>query len=187
MAPTDFFARWHCRDLGVGDMSEINELKQISRRDYSIRRILRKILLSISRYSLAPSKIRIFLLYAAGIKFSLPQTVFVGGDVFFDDTHPEKISIGRFVRITAGAKIITHFIDTSFEGSESEPFLFYDGNVEIGDFVFIGMNCVIANSVTIGPWAIIGANTVVTKDIPSGAIFAGNPGRIIGYRVGFER
>jgi acetyltransferase-like isoleucine patch superfamily enzyme len=48
--------------------------------------------------------------------------------------------------------------------------------------VSIGANSVILPGVTIGEEALIGAGTVVTKDVPGGAIVAGNPGRIIGYR-----
>ena len=51
--------------------------------------------------------------------------------------------------------------------------------INIGDNVWIGMNCVIMKGVTIGNGAIIGANSIVTKDIPAGVIAAGNPCRII--------
>ena len=48
--------------------------------------------------------------------------------------------------------------------------------------VSIGANSVILPGVTIGEDALIGAGTVVTKNVPRGAIVAGNPARIIGYR-----
>ena len=35
-------------------------------------------------------------------------------------------------------------------------------------------------NVKIGPNAIVAANSVVTKDVPEGAVVAGNPARIIG-------
>jgi UDP-2-acetamido-3-amino-2,3-dideoxy-glucuronate N-acetyltransferase len=46
----------------------------------------------------------------------------------------------------------------------------------------IGANSVILPSVTVGEDALVGAGSVVTKDVPRGAIVAGNPARIIGYR-----
>lgn len=50
----------------------------------------------------------------------------------------------------------------------------------------IGANTVIVPGVTIGEEAMVGAGSVVTKDVPSRAVVAGNPSRIIG-RIGIER
>ncbi|MBC6611657.1 serine acetyltransferase [Hymenobacter sp. BT507] len=50
----------------------------------------------------------------------------------------------------------------------------------IGDNVDIGANSIIIGPVVIGDNVIIGAGSVVVKDIPSHAIVAGNPARIIG-------
>ena len=46
----------------------------------------------------------------------------------------------------------------------------------------IGANSVVLPGVTIGEDALVGAGSVVTKDVPSRAIVAGNPARIVGYR-----
>jgi acetyltransferase-like isoleucine patch superfamily enzyme len=46
----------------------------------------------------------------------------------------------------------------------------------------IGANSVILPGVTIGEEALVGAGSVVTEDVPSRAIVAGNPARIVGYR-----
>lgn len=43
----------------------------------------------------------------------------------------------------------------------------------------IGSNATILGGVTVGANAIIGAGSVVTKDIPEGAIVAGNPARVL--------
>ena len=51
----------------------------------------------------------------------------------------------------------------------------------------IGANSIILPGVTIGEDALVGAGSVVTKDVPSMAIVAGNPARIMGYRDKNER
>jgi acetyltransferase-like isoleucine patch superfamily enzyme len=43
----------------------------------------------------------------------------------------------------------------------------------------IGSNAVILCGVTIGPGTIIGAGSVVTRDVPGGEIWAGNPARFL--------
>ena len=52
----------------------------------------------------------------------------------------------------------------------------------IGNDVFIGANVTILDGVTIGDGAVIGAGAVVSKDIPSYAIAAGCPIKVIRYR-----
>lgn len=54
--------------------------------------------------------------------------------------------------------------------------------VIIEDDVWIGYGSIIMSGVTIGAGAIVAAGAVVTKDVPSCAIVAGNPARIIKYR-----
>lgn len=49
----------------------------------------------------------------------------------------------------------------------------------IGDGVDIGANAVIIGPVKVGDRAVIGAGSVVVKDVPAGAVVAGNPARVI--------
>lgn len=51
------------------------------------------------------------------------------------------------------------------------------GSATIGDRVFIGMNASIRNKVRIGNDVTIGMGSVVTKDVPDGQTWAGNPAR----------
>lgn len=65
------------------------------------------------------------------------------------------------------------------QGHRSEPIL-------IGDDVWIAAHAVILRGITIGSGAVIGAGAVVTRDVPEGAIVAGNPGRVVRFRDGRE-
>lgn len=51
--------------------------------------------------------------------------------------------------------------------------------IRIKKGAFIGAHCIILKGVTIGEKSIIGAGSVVTKDIPNGEIWAGNPAKFI--------
>ena len=49
----------------------------------------------------------------------------------------------------------------------------------LGNRVDVGANAVILGPIRIGDGAIIGAGSVVLKDVPPGAVVAGNPARIL--------
>ena len=91
------------------------------------------------------------------------------GGVGIDTVAPNKIFIGNNVAITAGTRILTHYLDPSRSGR-----MFRIGEVHI--------EVVICNSVTIGKGAIVGAGSIVTKDIPPYQVWAGNPARYIKAR-----
>ena len=92
------------------------------------------------------------------------------GGVGIDTVAPNKIFIGNNVAITAGTRILTHYLDPSRSGR-----MFRIGEVHIEDDVFIGVN-------VIGKGAIVGAGSIVTKDIPPYQVWAGNPARYIKAR-----
>lgn len=54
--------------------------------------------------------------------------------------------------------------------------------IVIGRDVWIGARAGIVDGTCIGDGAVVGMGSVVTKDVPAGAIVAGNPARIIGWR-----
>ena len=45
----------------------------------------------------------------------------------------------------------------------------------------VGAGAVVLPRLKIGAWATIGAGAVVIRDVPAGAVVAGNPARIIRY------
>lgn len=93
----------------------------------------------------------------------------------------EKILIGDNVNVGANTIIMDtdfHPLDAEARRLDSAPAK--TAPVSIEDNVFIGMNCLILKGVTLGKGSVIGAGSVVTKDVPSNAIVAGNPARLIG-------
>jgi acetyltransferase-like isoleucine patch superfamily enzyme len=44
----------------------------------------------------------------------------------------------------------------------------------------IGVHCTVVPGVEIGAYALVGSGSVVTRDVPPGAVVAGNPARVIG-------
>ena len=53
------------------------------------------------------------------------------------------------------------------------------GSCTIGNDVWVGCNSVIREGLTVGDGAFIGVGSVVVKDVPPGAIMAGNPAKAI--------
>jgi len=53
------------------------------------------------------------------------------------------------------------------------------GGVVLEDLVKIGANCTILPGIRIGRNSLIGAGSVVVEDVPSDAVFAGNPAKFI--------
>lgn len=90
-----------------------------------------------------------------------------------------SIEIGKYVFVAAycyigGGNHKTDRIDIpiAHQGFESK------GGVEIGDDVWIGANCVIADGVKIGKGSVIGACSYVNRDIPDYSIAFGIPAKV---------
>lgn len=91
----------------------------------------------------------------------------------------ESIILGKQVFVGGGVKIYdTDFHWLDFERRVSEPGGAV-GAVIIKDGAFIGAHCIILKGVTIGEKSVIGAGSIVTKSVPPGEIWAGNPAKFI--------
>src|SRR4029078_2741016 len=58
----------------------------------------------------------------------------------------------------------------------------YKRDVNIGHNNWIGYGASFLRGVTVGDNCVVGANTVVTKDVPSNAVVAGAPARLLRMR-----
>ncbi|MEX2230528.1 MAG: NeuD/PglB/VioB family sugar acetyltransferase [Cyclobacteriaceae bacterium] len=85
------------------------------------------------------------------------------------------VTVGDFVIINLNATIGHDVKIGAF--SSLMPSVAISGNVTIGEGVFIGTNATVLQGLKIGDGAVVGAGAVVTKDVPSGVVVKGVPGR----------
>jgi len=115
--------------------------------------------------------------WASDARIEIGDEVGISGGVI---CARKRISIGSRTLIGANVKIVdTDFHPLSAEARRTNP---AEGEVEpvcIEEDCFIGMHSLILKGSHIGKGAVIGAGSVVTGDIPTGAVAAGNPARII--------
>jgi acetyltransferase-like isoleucine patch superfamily enzyme len=108
------------------------------------------------------------------------SNTWIGQDCFLHGAG--GIEIGYQVGIGPKVSILTsqHSIVSQETAVMSAPLEF--SPVILEDGCDIGVGSIILPGVQIGKWAIIGAGSVVTKNVPSGQIWAGNPAKFIRSR-----
>ena len=114
--------------------------------------------------------------HAKGGALTMGEGVALVNDVDIDTTA--DVTIGENTIICEGTKIFTHdHLLTDHSKIKYSP-------LSIGKGVFIGSDVRIISSVSaIGDGAAIGVGSVLTKDVPAGEFWAGNPARFK-HRVG---
>lgn len=132
-------------------------------------------------YRLAGIKIGKGSTIHTGARFYNPRNIFIGEDTIVGEEAVldgrAKLTIGNHVDIATEVMIYN-----SEHNIEDPNFLATEAPVVIEDYVFIGPRVVILPNLKIGRGAVIAAGAVVTKDVPSYAIVAGMPAKIIGER-----
>ena len=96
-------------------------------------------------------------------------------------------SIATNVRIFLGGNHKPQRVSTWIYSEDDLPAIESNGDVTIGNDVWLGFNATIMSGVTSGDGAVIAANALVTKDVPPYAIVGGNPAKIIKYRFTEEQ
>lgn len=87
-------------------------------------------------------------------------------------TIGDCVLIGGGVQVTDSNSHSLHYRDRA-EGDRAVVV----APVEICDHAFIGADSIILKGVTIGRGAVVGAGSVVTRSIPDGEIWGGNPAK----------
>lgn len=91
-----------------------------------------------------------------------------------------QVYIGKNVIIGGDCKIYdTDFHSLEYDKRKNNEIQPVKKPIHIEEGVFIGGGSMILKGVTIGKYSIVGAGSVVSKSIPPGEIWAGNPARYI--------
>lgn len=109
-------------------------------------------------------------------KLQLGELVIVGTNCVIGAVY--GVTLGDDVRISDGVVIETAGLDFSGE----PPYRHRGAPIMIGKGAWIGTRAVILSGVTIGAGAVIGAHALVVRDVPAGAIVAGQPAEVIRVR-----
>ncbi|MEO0903610.1 MAG: acyltransferase [Pseudomonadota bacterium] len=142
--------------------------------------------------------------FQSGVRFDRPSSVTIGADCYFwqgvgapaEGDHAaltvgDRVQVNRFALLdtvgglTLGDDVLVseHAVISTHDHGHDPHAAPRPAPKVIAAGAWIGMRAIILPSCrTIGAGALIGAGAVVTKDVPAGAIVAGNPARIIGQR-----
>ena len=90
------------------------------------------------------------------------------------------------VLVGAHAKILSagHDIDGPHSPIWRNALTYGEVRIECG--AWIGAGAIVLPGVTVGRGAVVGAGCVVTRDVPAHGVVAGNPGRFVRWRAGFQ-
>jgi len=85
------------------------------------------------------------------------------------------VTIGDNTQIGPGCQLLA--ADHPRDAATRDAGLEFGRPVTVGRNVWIGGGALVLPGVTVGDDAVIGAGAVVTRDVPAGAMVAGNPAR----------
>lgn len=96
--------------------------------------------------------------------------------------YKSSILIGDGVEIAPNCAFYSYNHSIIAEESIRTQPLISNGNIVIGDDVWLGYGVIVLDGVEIGDGAVVGAGSVVTRNIPANGIAVGNPAKFVKYR-----
>jgi len=118
-------------------------------------------------------------IYQPGPSIVFGDNCFIGSNCEFNISS--KLQVGSNCLIASGTVFIdhNHGIKRGVLIGQQEC---TDGEITLGDDVWIGANVVVLAGVTLGEGVVVGAGAVVTKSVPPYTIVAGVPARAVKMR-----
>lgn len=109
------------------------------------------------------------------------KDVFIGYDVWIDQTNANLIEVGDYAHITTRCLLLCHKRDLKnyCVGDNSATLLYSKKKIVIGKGVMLGMGTIVMPGVTIGEGSMIGAGSLVTSDIPVWSLAVGSPAKVV--------
>ncbi len=143
--------------------------------------------LPLLRCSIAPGsgwRVRLLQLFGAaigsgvvvkpGVRVKYPWRLTLGNDCWLGEDawldNLAGITLGDNVCVSQGAYLCTGNHDWS-----DPAFSLLLGPITLGEGSWVGAQAFIAPGITVGEQAVAAAGSVVTKNIPAGQVYAGNP------------
>lgn len=116
-----------------------------------------------------------------GARCNICAQCFIENDVIIGDDVTVKCGVQLWDGLRVGDRVFigpnATFTNDLFPRSRQRPDRFEPTILEPG--ASVGANATILAGLTIGADAMVGAGAVVTRDVPPGAVVAGNPARIL--------
>lgn len=127
------------------------------------------------------------VVFCSGIKFHGPKNITIGNNVWIGEKARFSGASGGIIignNVSFGPEVVIWSSNHNYYAPKLLP---YDKNlvpkqIIIEDNVWICTRACIAPGVVIHEGAVIAMGAVVTKNVPKGAVVAGNPAKIIKYR-----
>lgn len=92
--------------------------------------------------------------------------------------------------VVLGERVTIMSSNHNYDAFDLEMLPFDQKNIKkpviIGDYSWIGSSAIVLPGVEIGKYAVIAAGCVLTKNCEDYSIYAGNPGKLVGYRKNQE-